>query len=348
MKSITDTLKTLIASHGIEIIQQPQRLKAILADLLPNEKRMRYLVELSLRAEIPNKLMAIQNETSLIRGTKNIALKHYFKEEYFLEDKAVKSVFDCWEELIQREINSDICYVTNDDGNITNNMSKNIFELETVTDIDGNIYGTIKIGKQTWMTENLRVSRFRNGDLIETTKPGNRSIYSERALYQWAYDENENNALKYGRLYTFFVVDDKRGVAPKGWHVPTVEEWKELQNYLIAKGYNYDDTKTENRIAKSLASKSEWKHEYHIGSIGNDISKNNKSNFNALPSGIRESSGIFKSIGMTSQWWCAGTTRYSHDLYAWSVYLFSFRNETNSDFCLKTFGYSIRCLKDRK
>ena len=99
MKSVTETLKSLIASHGEDIIQQPQRLKAMLADLLPHEKRMRYLLELSLRAEIPKKLKDIQQDEKEVRETKTNALKHYFKEEFFLEDNAVKSVFDCWREI---------------------------------------------------------------------------------------------------------------------------------------------------------------------------------------------------------------------------------------------------------
>jgi hypothetical protein len=100
MKPVTETLKSLIASHGEDIIQQPQRLKAMLADLLPHEKRMRYLLEVSLRAEIPAKLKDIQQAETEVRETKTNSIKHYFKEEYFLEDNAVKSVFDCWEEVV--------------------------------------------------------------------------------------------------------------------------------------------------------------------------------------------------------------------------------------------------------
>lgn len=100
MKSVPDTLKTLIATHGKEIVNQPQRLKAMLADLLPHEKRMRYLVDLSLQAEIPKKIMAIQNENFSLWDTKINSLKLYFKEEYFLEDKPIKLIFDCWVEVI--------------------------------------------------------------------------------------------------------------------------------------------------------------------------------------------------------------------------------------------------------
>jgi len=100
MKSVTEILKSLIVSHGEDIIQQPQRLKAMLADLLPHKKRMRYLLEVSLRAEIPAKLKDIQQDEKEVRETKTNSLKHYFKEEYFLEDNAVKSVFDCWVEVL--------------------------------------------------------------------------------------------------------------------------------------------------------------------------------------------------------------------------------------------------------
>ena len=103
MKPLTDTLKTLITEHSIDILQQEQRLKAMLADLLPHDKQMRFLLELSLRAQIPQKLIAQQNETRLSWEAQIKSLKHYFKDEYFLEDKAVDSVFDCWVEVLPRK-----------------------------------------------------------------------------------------------------------------------------------------------------------------------------------------------------------------------------------------------------
>ena len=95
MKAVSKILIDLIASYGVDILQQPQRLKAMLSDLLPNEKRMRYLLELSLRADIPNKITALQNDETSVRDTQISSLKHYFKEEYFLEEKAVEALFEC-------------------------------------------------------------------------------------------------------------------------------------------------------------------------------------------------------------------------------------------------------------
>ena len=82
MKPVTDILKTLIAQHSIDILQQEQRLKAMLADLLPHDKQMRFLLELSLHAQIPQKLIAQQNETRVGWEAQIKSLKHHFKEEY--------------------------------------------------------------------------------------------------------------------------------------------------------------------------------------------------------------------------------------------------------------------------
>lgn len=104
----------------------------------------------------------------------------------------------------------------------------------SVKDIDGNAYRTITIGTQVWMAENLKTTRYRNGDLIETTTPATLDIEGERTPeYQWAYDGNESNVATYGRLYTWYVATDSRNVCPTGWHVPSDDEWIVLTDYLI-------------------------------------------------------------------------------------------------------------------
>jgi len=104
---------------------------------------------------------------------------------------------------------------------------------ETVTDIDGNVYPVITIGEQTWMAENLRVTRYRNGDTISTTfSPTEDISFEDQPEYHWAYNGIESNAAIYGRLYTWYVVNDTCGLCPQGWHIPSDIEWKTLTDYV--------------------------------------------------------------------------------------------------------------------
>ena len=100
----------------------------------------------------------------------------------------------------------------------------------TVTDIDGNVYKTISIGNQTWMAENLRTTKYRNGDPI-TNETGNWTDL-ETGVYSW-YSNNETQYKAiYGALYNWFAVADSRNLAPSGWHVATDAEWTTLTEYL--------------------------------------------------------------------------------------------------------------------
>lgn len=113
--------------------------------------------------------------------------------------------------------------------NPTENKSK--IETGTVTDIDGNTYRTIKIGNQWWMAENLKVTHYRNGDVIPNVT--NNSEWT--SLINGAYCNYANDssiAATYGRLYNWIAVIDNRNIAPEGWHVPQYEEWQTLVDYL--------------------------------------------------------------------------------------------------------------------
>ena len=101
----------------------------------------------------------------------------------------------------------------------------------TLTDIDGNIYRTIKIGNQWWLAENLKVTHYRNGDGI--TYAPDASAWANLTVGGYsAYDNSPNNAATYGMLYNWYAVNDPRGLAPAGWHVPSDAEWKQKEMYL--------------------------------------------------------------------------------------------------------------------
>ena len=165
-------------------------------------------------------------------------------------------------------------------------------QTNSVKDIDGNVYPTITIGTQVWMAENLKTTKYRNGDLIGTTTPATLDIEGEiTPKYQWAYAGNESNVATHGRLYTWYVATDSRNVCPKEWYVPTDAEWTTLTDYLIKKGYGYGGGYKGMDIAKSLAATSGSVADETPGSTGNDQLSNNSTGFTAITGGARLEDG---------------------------------------------------------
>ena len=99
-----------------------------------------------------------------------------------------------------------------------------------ITDIDGNSYDTVRIGDQTWMAENLNVSRFQNGDVIPEAKSEREWVKAgENKQPAWCYYNNDpSNSNKFGKLYNWYAVNDSRGLAPEGWHVAYSGDWSWL------------------------------------------------------------------------------------------------------------------------
>jgi uncharacterized protein (TIGR02145 family) len=216
----------------------------------------------------------------------------------------------------------------------------------TVTDIDGNVYHTVTIGTQVWMVENLKVTRYRNGDVIGTTTPVTNTSYEKEPKYQWVYDGDERNVASYGRLYTWFAATDSRSVCPQGWHIPTAEEMIILRDYLIANGYNYDGTTSGNKCAKALASKSEWILIGTEGVVGNTDypEKRNITGFNGLPGGYRGVGKAFYEKGQAGVWW--SSSEYTEDF----PYVMGMSNSLPGLHIGAIFtnheGLSVRCIRD--
>ncbi len=205
--------------------------------------------------------------------------------------------------------------------------TKSISVTVSVSDFDGNTYKTIKIGNQVWMAENLKVTHFRNGDEIPTTIPPDLNVAIETSpTYQWAYDGDEFNSEIYGRLYTWYTVDDNRGLCPFGWHVATDEDWSELSDFLGGKyiaGGKLKETGTEH-----------WD-DPNEGAT-------NESGFTARPGGVRLFSGIFGSIGKISVWWTATEKDIN---YAIGHACYHFNSNIWSGHEDKKNGFSVRCIK---
>ena len=230
---------------------------------------------------------------------------------------------------------------------------------ETFTDIDGNVYKTVKIGNQIWMAENLRVSRFRNGELISNNQL--RITWDKIEYPNWLiYDNDVINDIKYGKLYNWPAVIDERNLAPEGWHIPNADDWKELDEFIYNnKLYDKNDYKILSKNfndlqlpyplhnAKSLASSEDWLDRNDIGAVGNDLSKNNSSGFSALPSGSFD--GKYNGLGCNAGWWSLTNHSMSNIFLignGWTS-LKQFQ-EQFCDYTTKNKHLSVRCIKDEE
>ncbi len=196
----------------------------------------------------------------------------------------------------------------------------------TVTDIDGNVYHTVKIGTQTWMVENLKTTRYRNGDTIPNVTD-NTAWYN---LTTGAYCNHSNNAsiaTTYGRLYNWHAVNDSRKIAPVGWHVPSDNDWIILVNYLggsIVAGGKLKEAGTA-----------------HWNSPNSGA--NNSSGFTALPGGFRVQNGTFYGPGNEAYLWSATEADALNAKDFYLHYNGADAGHGNTD---KENGLSVRCVKD--
>lgn len=201
-----------------------------------------------------------------------------------------------------------------------------IFEFVDCTDIDGNNYSAVTIDTQVWMVENLRTTRYRNGEEIGTTE---KDISQDKdGSYQWAYAHNESLANIYGRLYTWYAATDVRNVAPEGWHVPSDEEWTTLITYLGGQLYAGGKLKE--------VGFSHWP--------SPNATASNTSGFTAIPGGYRGTGGVFLELNVNAYWW---SSTQSDVQKAWERDILSaYGNYVGRSSYGKKIGFYVRCIKD--
>jgi uncharacterized protein (TIGR02145 family) len=196
-----------------------------------------------------------------------------------------------------------LCFLTCDRGNPADDSY--FHEFGSMTDTEGIVYKTIQIGNQVWMAENLRSTKYNDGTAIPLVTDN--AAWGALTTPGYCYYNNTTDSdsiMKYGALYNWYTVNTGK-LAPSGWHVPDSTDWNILINYLIANEHNWDGTTTGNKIAKSMASKSIWYQSGNAGAVGNDVLKNNKSGFSALPGGYRMNTGFFSNLTFWGYWWSA-------------------------------------------
>ena len=236
--------------------------------------------------------------------------------------------------------------VTDNDSNVAKDTVAVTAYAGTVTDIDGNIYHTVAIGSQVWTVENLRTAKYNDGSAIPLVTDG--VAWSSDTTPGYCYYDNTTSTdtiAKYGALYNWYTVNTGK-LAPAGWHVTTDTEWMELENYLVANGYNWDGSTTGNKIGKATASQIDWSLSINEGAVGYDLSKNNRSGFNGLPGGYRGDDGFFLNFTYNGFWWSATVVPNTNDTQSYTRNLGSdyapfFRGAYG-----KKFGFSVRLVQD--
>jgi uncharacterized protein (TIGR02145 family) len=208
----------------------------------------------------------------------------------------------------------------------------------TVTDIDGNIYQTVKIGDQWWMAENLKVTHYRNGNPIPNVTDGTTwSGLSTGACCDFINDPL--NVATYGRLYNWYAVDDSSNIAPEGWHVPSDEELKQLEMYLGMSQAEADDLYWRGLDEGGKLKEVGTTHWMHPNS-----GATNESGFTALGAGYRSDTGGFlAAYGAATYFWTS--TEGSSD-NAWSRCLDYNRSDVRRQESSERSGFSVRCVRD--
>jgi uncharacterized protein (TIGR02145 family) len=201
----------------------------------------------------------------------------------------------------------------------------------------------VVIGSQVWMNKNLDAVRFRNGDLIPEAKTDEQWLLAfKNKQPAWCYYNNDpSNGEKYGKLYNWYAVNDPRGLAPEGWHIPTDAEWTKLSTYLGDE---------EDQVGVKMKSISGW------NDNGNGT---NASGFSGHPGGARQEGGLFFDVGYLVGYWSStekdyelfensedDVTDFDPKGYAWFRALNYYDGGVYRNRNSKGRGYSVRCLMD--
>jgi uncharacterized protein (TIGR02145 family) len=203
----------------------------------------------------------------------------------------------------------------------------------TVTDIDGNTYRTVKIGKQWWMAENLKVTHYLNGDAIP--RVGNEIDWSNLVTgAHW----NEYDAKSYGLIYNWYAVSDSRIIAPMGWHVPSDQDWMELEMSLGMSRSEADEFGWRGREEGGKLKETGVFHWYEP-----NAGATNESGFSALPVGWRYATGGFPDMGSDACFWSSSEAQDTLALHRNLNYQHSDVYRGKMD---KRYGFSVRLISD--
>ena len=206
----------------------------------------------------------------------------------------------------------------------------------TVTDYDGNIYNTVKVGGQCWMKENLRTTHYSNGaPVLPLYAPNNDTslVSSLGYFYTW-------NSVMNGSASSDAIPSGVQGICPVGWHLPSPHELYTLQTYAGNEPAHRCGNNTTN-AAKALCDTAGWRYSGGTCHIGNEPNNNNSTGFSAYPAGGYNGSE-YVDFGASARFW---STRLNGDLSLFYTLIYNAR-ELHSSYVNDGYGCSVRCLRD--
>lgn len=223
----------------------------------------------------------------------------------------------------------------------------------TVTDIDNNEYVTIELGDQEWMAENLRVTRYRNGDTINTDLDTHEWEQTTEGAYM-VYPHNEVTGLDtdaemveaYGKLYNWYTVVDPRSVCPAGWRVPSEHDWAEMEDFLRdIDGVTYTDLgnklKSRRQDGTPLGGEFDTKEHPRWNGHGTHYGTDDFG-FSGLPGGAYDTEGDYPGVPIVGIWW--SDTELANQFVFTRGLIFN-SGRFYDDPAEKNSAFSIRCVK---
>ena len=206
---------------------------------------------------------------------------------------------------------------------------------ETVMDIDGNVYETVKIGPRLWMAENLKTTRYNTGDEIPKITDDETWMNLSTGAY-CEYENDVSHVETYGRLYNGYAVIDSRSIAPEGWHVATDAEWKEMEMYL---GMSQSEADASGR-PRGTDEGGKLKEAGTTHWIWPNLWATNESGFTGLPGGSRSYLGTYDWMRLSGHFW----TNEQGSGCLWRRVLYAGELTVWRDCYDKRYGHSVRCV----
>jgi uncharacterized protein (TIGR02145 family) len=196
--------------------------------------------------------------------------------------------------------------------------------FDTITDREGHLYRTVRLGTQWWMIENLRTAAFADGSPIQSASSDS-ECSAGHSSYCWYQNDSSQYEELYGKLYNWYAVSDMHGLCPEGWHIPSLPEWTTLANTLGGQAICGGKMKE--------LGNSHW--------LPNNAAATNESGFSAIPAGLRSTNGSFANLNYLAYWWSSSESGQ----YVWYSNLYNYNGTMDLNLADKFNGLSVRCVR---